>query len=258
MTDKSSTDLHWNERALHEPDPVKVNIADDAQRQLETEFILANLPADARILEVGCGNGHLTAILRQKCAFVDAFDYAENMVAKAVELQGQTNNRFFHDSVLAPKNVQGPYDAVVCVRVLINLRDLDEQRQAFQHMARLLRPGGQLILIEGYLEGFEGLNALRQNCGLEPLKPAAINFYSRFQDWLSQFEADFDVTARFHTGCFDFLTRVVYPSLVGAGQATGPADFHHKVLPVAKAFNPSAFEPLARLHGVVLRSKSVA
>jgi|SRR5687768_10454252 len=252
---KSPTDQFWNDRPLTEIDPVKVNIADDVQRQLETDFILQHLRPGSRVLEVGCGNGHLTAIIRERVAFVDAFDYAENMIAQAVRLHAQTNNRFFHDSVLKPSFVQPPYDTVVCVRVLINLRNLDEQLRAFQNMTRLLKPGGELILVEGFTEGFDQLNAVRQAAGLDPLRPAAINFYSPLADWRVIFSKDFDVVATFNTGCFDFLTRVVYPALVGVDRATGPAEFHGKTLPIARTFNPAALAPLARVHGFVLRPK---
>ena len=251
---KSQTDLFWNQRALTETDAIKVNIADDAQRQLETEFIVRHLRPGSRILEVGCGNGHLTSTLRTHVGFVDAFDYAENMIAQAVQSHGQTNNRFFHDSVLDPSSVQPPYDTVVCVRVLINLRDREEQMRAFQNMVRLLKPGGELILVEGFTEGFAQLNVVRQAAGLEALVPAAINFYSPLADWRSILN-DCDVVATFNTGCFDFLTRVVYPALVGADRATGPGEFHAKILPIARTFNPEALAPLARLRGFVLRPK---
>jgi hypothetical protein len=65
----------------------------------------------------------------------------------------------------------------------------------------------------------------------------------------------FNVSERFHTGSFDFLTRVVYPALVGADRAQGHADFHEKILPIAQSFNPSGLEPLARVHGFALIKK---
>ena len=40
---KSATDIHWDERALHEKDAAAVNIADVSQRELETDFLLKNL-----------------------------------------------------------------------------------------------------------------------------------------------------------------------------------------------------------------------
>ena len=136
---KSGTDLHWNARATGEVDPAKVNIADTVQRDLELDFILDNLDAGTRLLEIGCGNGYVTRILREHVSHVDAFDYAENMVRRAVETYGETNNRFFHDNILEPKHVRPPYDIALCVRVLINLRDLHEQERAVERIAALLR-----------------------------------------------------------------------------------------------------------------------
>ena len=43
-----------------------------------------------------------------------------------------------HDNVLAPKHIRGPYDAVICVRVLINLANLDQQKQALANMKRAI------------------------------------------------------------------------------------------------------------------------
>lgn len=255
MTQKSGTDLFWNQRAVTETDPLKVNIADDAQRQLETAFIMAHLPQGARVLEVGAGNGHLTQTLRQRAAFVDAFDYAENMVEQAKQLHQETNNRFFHDSVLKPTAVQPPYDAVVCVRVLINLRNLDEQQQAFDNMAALVATGGRLILVEGFSDGFDRLNQVREAAGMAALRPAAINFYSPLAAWLDRFDRAFRLDATFNTGTFDFLTRVVYPALVGPHKATGPAEFHERIIALASTFDPEPLKPLARLHGFVLIRK---
>jgi SAM-dependent methyltransferase len=244
--------MHWNDRALNEKDRAAVNIADVTQRELETAFVLEHLrPAD-RILEVGCGNGFLTGILRERVAHVDAFDYSENMVAQAIALYGDKNNRFFHDNVLQPARWRGPYDAAVCVRVLINLRDLAEQKRAVDNIASALKPGSRLILVEGFSDGFGELNRLRERVGMKPLKPAAINFYSTVGELRPHIDASFVTEAEFHSGCFDLLTRVVYPALVGEENATGHSDFHRRIRNIAERFNPEGLERIARLRGYVL------
>jgi SAM-dependent methyltransferase len=250
---KSITDLHWNDRALKEKDPSVVNIADESQRELETAFVLAHLPRGSRVLEVGCGNGFLTNILRVQAGFVDAFDYAENMVEQAKRLHGEINNRFFHDNILEPARVERRYDAVVCVRVLINLRNLDEQVAAVRNLHSLLSPRGTLILVEGYLNGFEALNELRRRCGMDPIQPASINFYARFEDLLTAIEPMFEVRTEMHTGMYDILTRVVYPLLVGPENATGHSEFHARTLPLARTLEPDDLRPYARVRGLVLR-----
>jgi SAM-dependent methyltransferase len=250
---KSNTDRHWNERALSERDDARVNIHDTVQRDLELDFIFAQLPADGRVLEIGCGNGYVTRQLRERARHVDAFDFAENMVARARANYGETNNRFFHASVLdAAACEAGAYDAAVCVRVLINLRDAAEQASALGNIAGWLKPGGKLILVEGFTDGFDALNGLRRKCDLPDLVPAAINFYSPLAELKPVIERRFEIADEFHTGMFDFLTRIVYPRLVGPDQVGGSDDFHRKIDLVARRFNPTEMQPLARVRGFAL------
>jgi len=249
---KSSTDLFWDQRAIQEQNSDATNIADVSQRQLETHFVQKHLKSTDSILEVGCGNGFLTNILRQQVKHVDAFDYSEKMVTQAIAKHGEKNNRFFHSNVLKPSDWKGPYDAIICVRVLINLRDLAEQKIAADHMTNALKTGGRLLLIEGYLDGFGELNRLREKIGIETLKPATINYYSFLNDMRAHLDQSYTTDAEFNSGCFDFLTRVVYPTLVGAQNATSHSDFHSKILAIAKSVNTDAFKPFARLHGYSL------
>jgi len=252
MQVKSETDRHWNERAKSGIDVAKINIDDTVQRDLELQFVLQNLDRGARVLEVGCGNGYVTQQLRERVAFIDAFDFAENMIEHGRKRYGETNNRFFHDSVLDPKNTQGPYDIAVCIRVLINLRNLEEQKRAIQNIAGLLKRGGKLVLIEGYREGFEALSAFRSGVGMPALRPASINYYSALTELMPVLQREFTIADTFHTGLFDFLTRIVYPSLVGPDQASHAGEFHLKIEPIVRAYAGTDMAPFARLHGFSL------
>lgn len=252
MNAKTTTDLHWDHRARSEPDVAKVNIADTVQRDLELQFIIEHLNLSDRVLEVGCGNGYVTTQLRDRVAHVDAFDYSERMISRARELYGERNNRFFHGSVLDPKIEHASYDVAICVRVLINLRDFQEQVQALRNMAKLLKKGGRLILLEGFKEGFEELSSLRAKVGLERLRPAAINYYSNLSEFMPVIHEQFAIADTFHTGMFDFLTRVIYPALVGDRNSAEPGEFHHKIEPVVRNDAGVEFARFARLHGFVL------
>jgi len=250
---KTSTDLHWDTRPTSVEDHRKVNIADLAQRRLENEFLFAHLASTDRVLEIGCGNGFLTQDLRTRVAFVDSIDFSENMIASAKARYGESNNRFVVDSVFAGTQIRPPYDKVVCVRVLINLANLEEQKAAVASMARWVTPGGSLLMIEGFREGFEALDRLRGECGLPEIKPAAINFYSQLADLMPEMERHFDLTGEWHSGTFDVLTRVAKPLLLGAENVDRMPEFGEKIVSLALALNPDVLKRFARMRGFVLR-----
>lgn len=255
MVTKSNVDIHWDERAVTEKDHVKVNIADTTQRQLEINFLMPHLSKQDAVLEVGCGNGFLTNCIREHVTHVDAFDYASNMISGAKKIYGEKNNSFFEDSIVNPQFINKQYDVVICVRVLINLQNLQEQKQALLNLISFVKTGGKLILIEGFSDGFEAIDMLRKKVGLSSLKPASINFYSKLSEFMPMLEKEFILKNDFHSGCFDFLTRVVYPMLAGEENATGHSDFHEKIYPIANVYNLDAMKDLARLRGFVLEKK---
>jgi ubiquinone/menaquinone biosynthesis C-methylase UbiE len=256
VSSKSSTDQYWNLRAVTEPDPAKVSMPDTVQRDLELKFVFKHLWSAARMVEIGCGNGYVSQQLRARVAHVDAFDKSENMIERARRTYGETNNRFLQDSVLDPKNIKPPYDAALCVRVLMNLRNLEEQKIAIRNIARMMRPGGRLILIEGFRDGFDVLSSFRQAIGLPLVVPAAHNFHSYLADVLPEINEHFLVEQTWHTGLYDFLTRVVFPQLVGADNATIPGDFHSKIEPIARANDEPDLARFARVHGFALARRS--
>ncbi len=252
---KSATDLHWNERASTVKDDVEVNIMDIFQREIEYDYVCRYLTAEMNLLEVGCGNGFSTARFRPLVKHVDAFDYAENMIERARARVGETNNRFFVDNVLAPSAMGSTYDAVVCVRVLINLRNLAEQRAALQNLDRVIRTGGLFILAEGFREGFNALSDLRQKVGLPAVQPASINVYSTQEELLPFFQSRYEPVDEFHLGSYDYLTRVVYPLIVGAENAKHNTVFSEKCAQLARSHNPDCMRSFSRMRGFVFRKR---
>lgn len=253
---KSETDLHWNKRAESIDKDEDVNIIDFFQRELEYTHICPHLTSDMTVLEAGCGNGYSTNIFRSLVKHIDSFDYSEEMIKRAKSRYGEKNNTFTQDSVLNLQHIQGQYDVVVCVRLLINLRSLKEQRKALHNLSSLVKPEGLLILVEGFRDGFEALDRFRVSVGLPVIVPAKINFYSYLSDLLPVLEKHFLYVSKFHLGMYDYLTRVVYPLMVGADNAVHNTVFSQNSLLVAKQFNPQSLEPFSRVRGFVLQKSA--
>lgn len=250
---KSQTDLYWSQRATSVEDDAEVNIMDVFQRDLEYDYVCTYLGKEMTVLEVGCGNGFSTNRFRNLVKHIDAFDSSEEMIRRARATYGESNNHFIHDSVLAPCHVSTAYDAIVCVRVLINLRDLTEQRLAIRNLVPLMRVGGRFILVEGFSDGFSSLNELRSRVGLPPLEPATINFYSPVEEVIGDLRRELRAEGEFHLGAYDYLTRVVYPLMAGPQGVKHNTVFSEKCAALARANNPDCFKDLSRVRGFVFK-----
>jgi SAM-dependent methyltransferase len=213
---------HWRQVA-EAVDPADLAHAptssDPHMRDLELHAILPRLRPGDRVLDVGCGTGLSAFQFAARCQRVLAVDYAEALIEKARAAQahrgGPPNLEFRVASLLGEEPLPpGPFDVVVSQRCLINLPHWEAQRQALGRIARLLAPGGRLLMVEGVLEPLERLNALRTAVGLEPIKVVWYNCF--FQE--AQLEAElrryFTITAAEGLGLYLYLTRILHPLIV--------------------------------------------
>ena len=112
------------------------------------EHGLSVLPKRARVLDIGCGNGSLTAAWAKREWVVTGVDLSESGIAQA---KASHTNIAFHRMPAGPELIEhfgeGYFDAIVSAEVVEHLyapRDL--ARCAF----RLLKDGGVLILTTPY------------------------------------------------------------------------------------------------------------
>jgi ubiquinone/menaquinone biosynthesis C-methylase UbiE len=91
-----------------------------------------------RVLEVGCGRGHLLQILQEAGADAVGIDTNPQAIATGVTsgmAVGDAERLAYPDR---------SFDAVVSVHAIEHLEDLDG---ALEEMVRVLRPGGRMLLI---------------------------------------------------------------------------------------------------------------
>jgi ubiquinone/menaquinone biosynthesis C-methylase UbiE len=194
-------------------------------RELEIDTALSYIQDGHKVLDVGCGLGYA---LRQYAARrrIEGFgiDYAENMIEGCRQLQ--IENRvplrgaveFRHASVLDLPFENDSFDVVTSSRCLMALLDWELQKNALVEIARVLKPSGVLVLMEGTLEGLARLNEVRTMFGLTPIDESGRDRLCtlKFKEGeLLRFAAGHYQLERIQRfGMYYFLTRVVHPLLV--------------------------------------------
>jgi len=234
---------YWSTRAREISDPELKSIADPAQRQVETKFVLKHLQTGDKVLEIGCGSGVMTKEISSRVAHVTALDLQPDMIESAREYLGTNpprNVELICDNFLTHEFLS-QFDVVISSRVVINFPSLEDQEQGAILFGSLLGKGGRLMLLEGFRAAFDELNALRAVVGLERIHPAPVNLYleASYLDLLRSL--GFVLTEDYENGLYDVITRVVGPALKASG-----TDIDNPLMRVALAdiAETCAMEPL--------------
>ncbi len=175
---------HWSSQAQqHGLEPAS-SWSDWRAIELEIDAISARIARGMDILDAGCATGYSTA---RYAAATDGsalgVDYVPEMVAHALKrrdaLPADLRSRleFRLGDVRDLQLEDETFDLVVSTRVVINLAERAEQARALGEYARVLRPGGLLLLSEATLQGLERLNALRSEWGLPAIGIPDFNLY---------------------------------------------------------------------------------
>ncbi len=117
-----------------------------AERSEFARLLDAAIPADARILEVGCGTGQMSLFLASGERTVIGADLTRaslKLGAAAAKRFGVTGVQFVETDLHHPGLRAGAFDVVYTSGVLHHTHD---PRQSFKAILPLLRPGGMIVL----------------------------------------------------------------------------------------------------------------
>jgi ubiquinone/menaquinone biosynthesis C-methylase UbiE len=150
---------------------------------LEIDTIGKHIKDGDRVLDIGCANGYATfrQVESHRLAAITGVDFAENMVAAAKRAQQHKGYgdevRFIEGDVRALQFPSNFFDVAYTTRVLINLPTWEEQVKGIAECIRVVKPGGIIVLSEGFWEPLILLNAMRTLAGLPPLVEHDFNRY---------------------------------------------------------------------------------
>jgi 2-polyprenyl-3-methyl-5-hydroxy-6-metoxy-1,4-benzoquinol methylase len=102
------------------------------------------LPARGRVLEIGCGYGHILSSLAELRPDLDflGIDVDRDAVVQSKSMWKQQNLRFENEDV---QQIHGGFDLILILDVIHHLPDGAEHFM-FQHSARLLKEEGRLLV----------------------------------------------------------------------------------------------------------------
>ena len=149
----------WNSAAEafdNEPDH---GLRNPVTRAAWAALLSESLPSDkTKILDIGCGTGSLSLVLAEFGHEVTGIDLSPEMIALAEsKAQAASQPITFHVMDAAfPQLAPQQFDAILCRHLLWTLPEID---QVLQRWIRLLKPGGRLVLVEGYWHTKAGLHA---------------------------------------------------------------------------------------------------
>ena len=105
-----------------------------------------SIPGDAVVLELGCGTGQLSLFLAGADRTILGADLARpslELAREAADRYGVRDVGFVETDLRAPGLSRGAFDVVICSGVLHHTPD---PRASFASVARLVRPGGVLVI----------------------------------------------------------------------------------------------------------------
>lgn len=148
---------------------------------------------EVRVLDLGCGNGYATEVLARAFPQTSfwAVDFCDDLLSIARN-RGIPNCQFSKGDARKLEFEDGFFDLVYTERCLINIRDWEEQKNAFSEVARVIRPrstqcssgesvvsrhGGLYAMIECFTDGHENYNRARTELGLDEIPLPNVNLF---------------------------------------------------------------------------------
>jgi SAM-dependent methyltransferase len=201
-----------------------------------------------KILEIGCGNGHLLELLSiefPQCEFIGV-ELTEELAALALK-RPYKNARVIIGDVCQELFVTESFDLIISERVLINILHNERRMRAMKNIRSWLKKGGQLFIAESFLEPLNELNHARLEMRLGKILPSNHNRYLTEKE-MSQIDLELipGVLPENYLSTHFYLSRVFHHLICPPGgqkKDNGFVNFLNQALkPAAGNFSPLLFK----------------
>ena len=115
----------------------------------ELTFLKEYANPDMRVLDIGCGNGRFYSVLKERNAVYTGVDNSKGLLAEAKTKYPEAN--FVEGDATALPFADGSFDIAYSFAVVHHIPGKALREKFFSEAARVLRPGGTLIVTSWYL-----------------------------------------------------------------------------------------------------------
>jgi ubiquinone/menaquinone biosynthesis C-methylase UbiE len=186
---------------------------------LEIRTIIPYLNDGDEVLDIGCANGYSTVHYAMQHAIqILGIDYIPGMVQNARERLNKIKDKlagrveFSVGDILQIDLPQQKYDKIISTRMVINVGEWSNQLFVLKKCIRALKPEGMLLLSEATLQGWQRMNAFRQEWGLSAIPIPEFNNYLDEKQVIEALAEDVDFLDLVNFSSTYFVgTRVIKP-----------------------------------------------
>lgn len=136
--------LRW-ENTFRKPDPWSYDTPYEVAKRNHVLELLPDGPIHCA-LEVGCAEGHFTALLSPRVSELTAIDISERALERARTRCADAANVTFVRCDIHERIPDGPFDLIMCTEVLYYLYDRFALEDFISRAVERLKPGGHIVL----------------------------------------------------------------------------------------------------------------
>lgn len=238
---------HYNKVASKYGLSPSSTIGDQVIRDAEVKFFLQSIEQkishhgeDQSLIDIGCGNGHLLACLREKFPKLKllGMDFHPEF-AKLAKSREIDNCEITQGDMRKSLIDYGEHDFIITERSVINLLSKEEQFCALTNISEILKDKGHYFFSESFEEPRSNINRARKQMNLaEDVKPSKHNLWlnekdleTLSQNGMTEIEG---VLAKNHLSTHFYITRILHAiALPKGGIADEFQNFFNQALPPA-------------------------
>jgi ubiquinone/menaquinone biosynthesis C-methylase UbiE len=199
-------------------------------RELEIRAIARSIDSEGSVIDLGCGNGYTLISIAGQLSNrrLVGIDFSENLIDGARYLTEDARDTLQSapeficaDAIEYVTNSEdASFRYVISERFVQNLPSVESQRNMAREIYRILEPGGRYLMCEGSRAGFQSLNRVREQVGLEVTPETDSSNLSAiridddgFESYL-QSEVGFELVEKLGFSEYFLMSRVLHPLMV--------------------------------------------